>query len=69
MKMKDAKKFVDRLTLAELKHFAVVGLVFEVNTYDQDDAERTEEILKKRPPMMRSMLTRHGLKPVGFREK
>lgn len=68
MKMKDAKKLVARLTLAELKHFATVGLVFEVNTYDADDCDRTEKMLKKRAPMMRSMLTRHGMKPVGYRE-
>lgn len=68
MKMKDAKQLVSRLTLAELKHFAVVGLVFEVNTYDADDAHRTLSMLKKRPPMMRSMSTCRGMKPVGYRE-
>ena len=68
MRMKDAKKYVNRLTLSELKHFAIVGLVFEVNMYDVDDAERTLTMLKKRPPKMKSMLTRHGMKPVGYRE-
>ena len=52
MKMRDAQKYVNRLTLAEIRYFAAVGLAFESNLLNAAHSAKLESDLRKRPPMM-----------------